>query len=84
MQLTSSRMEKIILDAKLVTLDQMNEAKEAENGKSLLKVLDELGYASEKDVAGALSKSLRLEIVDLQTTDIDPNAATLVDRKSVV
>ncbi len=79
MQLTSSRMEKIILDAKLVTLDQINEAKEAENGKSLLKVLDELGYASEKDVAGALSKALRLEIVDLQTTDIDPNAATLVD-----
>ncbi len=79
MQLTSSRMEKIILDAKLVTLDQLNEAKETENGKSLLAVLDELGYASEDVVVSLLAKTLKLKVVDLQTTEIDPNAATLID-----
>ncbi|MCK4267484.1 MAG: Flp pilus assembly complex ATPase component TadA [Actinomycetia bacterium] len=79
MPLASSRLEKIILDTKLVTPDQLIEAKAAENGKSLLRVLDELGFASENEVASTLAKTLKLDLVDLNTFDIDPNVAILVD-----
>lgn len=76
---TSTRLEKILIDSKLITPEQLGEARAAENGKSVFQVLEELGYVSEKAIAETVAGALRLELVDLATADIDPNAATLVD-----
>ncbi len=76
---TSSRLEKILLDSQLITAEQLGEAKAAENGKSVFQVLDELGYVTEEDIAKTVAETLRLDLIDLGTADVDPNAANAID-----
>ncbi|MGH3443446.1 MAG: type IV-A pilus assembly ATPase PilB [Nitriliruptorales bacterium] len=47
-------------------------------GKSLGRILIEQGLVSEQDLVSALSAQIGMEFVDLQSTDIDPTAATMV------
>lgn len=78
---TSNRLERILLDTKLITREQLGEAKAVENGKSFFKVLEELGFVSEKDVATTVAGTLNLQLLDLSSYDIDINAATLIDEE---
>jgi len=65
----------------LITREQLGEAKAAENGKSFFRVLEELGFVSEKDVAATVADTLQLELLDLGNFDVDINAATLIEEE---
>ncbi len=76
---TSTRLERILLDAQLVTAEQLGEAKAAENGKSVFQILDQLGYVSEQDIAVTVAQALKLELIDLEATQVDPNAVMIIE-----
>lgn len=72
------RLGKILLESGLVTEDQLQEAVESQNGRSLVKTLVELGYATEEDVAKAIAKATNLPYLKLSDYRINPAAVALV------
>ena len=72
------RLGKILVDAGVVTEEQVQEALESQNGRSLVTTLVELGYASEEDIAKAIAKATGLPFVKLSDYEINPTAATLI------
>lgn len=74
----SPRLGVMLLEAGLISEDQLQSALESQNGRSLGRVLVELGFVSEGDIAKTLADKMHLEYVDLAGADIDPHAATLV------
>ena len=81
---TSSRLEKILVDATLITAEQLMEAKAAENGKSIFQVLEELGYVSEQAIASTVADTLKLQLISLDNYDIDINAAALIAEETAL
>jgi type IV pilus assembly protein PilB len=69
------------LEAQLVTSEQLIEAKAAENGKSIFRVLEDLGYASQRDIAASVADRLNLKLVDLPAAEIDINAVALIEEE---
>ena len=75
---SGKRLGKILVQAGAVTQEQVNEAIEVADGRSLTTVLDELGYADEVAIAQAVAAQMGLVYIDLSMYEIDPNAATLL------
>ena len=74
----SNRLGRILVQSGVITDAQLEEALAQVNGRSLTAVLDDLGYATETQIAKSVATSMGLEFVDLGATDIDPHAATLI------
>ncbi len=74
----SPRLGVMLLEAGLITEEQLKSALESNNGRSLSRVLVDLGYVSETDIAQAVADKMHLEFVDLSQTEIDAHAVTLV------
>ncbi len=72
------RLGKILVEAGLITEEQLQEAVEAQDGKSVTSALIDLGYVSEADIAKVIAKATGLPYVDLSKYEINPNAATLI------
>lgn len=72
------RLGKILLEAGLVTEDQLQEAVESQDGRSLVKALVELGYTTEEDIAKAVAKATNLPYLKLSTHKINPAAIALI------
>lgn len=62
----------------IITNEQLNDLLKEIDGKSLLRVIAEKGYASEKMVAEALARASNFEYIDLPEIEIDPTAVALV------
>jgi type IV pilus assembly protein PilB len=69
-----------LLARRLVTEEQLDEAQRnaAERGRSLGRVLIELGYVSEAGLVSILAEQLGLEFIDLSEASVDPQAVALV------
>lgn len=72
------RIGKILLEAGLITEDQLQEAVESQDGRSLVRTLVELGYASEEDIAKAVAKATNLPYLKLSEYKINPAAVALI------
>lgn len=70
----------LLVETGAITQEQLERAlkKQKKTNLKLGETLVDEGIISEDDIAVALSRQLNLEIVDLQTTNIDPKVATLV------
>jgi len=77
----SRRLERILIDSKLITQEQLDSALETNNDKGLTRTLAELGFSSENKLAAAIAEYMKLEFADLDNYDVDPNAVTLVDEE---
>lgn len=73
---SGKRLGKIVVQSGIITSEQLDEALAQADGRSLTTVLNELGYASDVQVAQAVANTMGLVYVDLGNYDIDPNAAT--------
>jgi type IV pilus assembly protein PilB len=76
----AAQLDSLLAARDLVTEEQLEEAREiaAERGRSLGRVLIELGYLKEGDLVAILAEQLGLEFVDLSETQIDPSALSFV------
>lgn len=74
------RLGDLLVETGAITQEQLEYAlkKQKKTNLKLGETLVDEGFISEDDIAVALSRQLNLEIVDLQTTSIDPKVARLV------
>ena len=73
---TGKRLGKVLVQAGLITEEQLTEALAEAGDRSVASVLVDLKMASEEDIAKAVAEQLGLDYVDLAEEEIDPNAAT--------
>jgi len=75
---TSQRLGQLLVRGGLITREQLKDALDQAQGRSLPSVLEELGYASESVVAHTVAETMGVAFVDVGSYDIDPNAAMLI------
>ncbi|MGH2697060.1 MAG: GspE/PulE family protein, partial [Actinomycetota bacterium] len=70
----------VLLEEGLITEEQLQRAQSEQErkGRSLGRVLIELGLVKETDLVAALARQVGLEFVDLSVHSIDPSAASLI------
>jgi type IV pilus assembly protein PilB len=70
----------VLLEEGLITEEQLQRAQteQERKGRSLGRVLIELGLVKETDLVAALARQVGLEFVDLTDHQIDPSAASLI------
>ena len=70
----------LLVDGRILTQEQLNTALEvkASTGQRLGEIVVELGFTSERAVAGALAEQYELEYVDLEGVVFDRNAVALL------
>jgi type IV pilus assembly protein PilB len=76
----TAQLDKLLRSQELVTEEQLAEARRlaSERGRSLGRVLIELGYLQESALVAILAAQLGLEFIDLSDTSIDASALALV------
>lgn len=72
------RLGKVLVQAGVLTEDQMTSALAEAKGRSLTAVLVDQGIATEQSIAQVVAESMELAFVDLGSYEIDPAAATLL------
>jgi type IV pilus assembly protein PilB len=75
---TGMRLGKMLVQAQVITSEQLAEALAVESGRSLAAVLVDSGYATEEKIVRAVAEQMGLPFVDLGMYEIDANAATLL------
>jgi type IV pilus assembly protein PilB len=75
---SGKRLGKVLVQAGVITEEQMVSALAEADDRSLTMVLVEQGVASEQKIAQAVAENMGLPFVDLGGYDIDPAAATLL------
>ncbi len=70
----------VLLEEGLITQEQLQlaQSEQERKGRSLGRVLIELGLVKETDLVAALARQVGLEFVDLTAHSIDPSAASLL------
>ena len=74
------QLEELLQARGLITDEQLAQARleAADRGRSLGRILIELGYIPESALVAILAEQLGLEFVDLQESHVDPSAVALV------
>jgi len=74
------QLDQLLLARRLLTDEQLEEARDTalQRGRSLGRVLIELGYVSEAGLVAILAEQLGLEFIDLTETSLDASAVGLV------
>lgn len=75
MALSYKQMFEIARSAGLLTAEQIARATNESDDRSPLAVAEELGYATESQIARAVASKYRYEYIDIAAIDIDPQAA---------
>jgi type IV pilus assembly protein PilB len=77
------RLTEILIDNKLITREQLDQALELQKNKGgrLSKIIIELGLAKESDLAFVLSQGLGLPLIDLKRIKIDPDVLKIIPAK---
>ena len=80
------RLGDVMMDEGIITLDQLNQAltKQQETKHKLGETLVELGFASERQIATALSRQLGLELVDPNRVNIRESILNLIKDHNVL
>ncbi len=80
------RLGDVMMDEGVITLEQLNEAltKQQETKHKLGETLVELGFASERQIATALSRQLGLDLVDPSRVNIKENILNLIKDHNVL
>ncbi|MBR4781336.1 MAG: Flp pilus assembly complex ATPase component TadA [Lachnospiraceae bacterium] len=80
------RLGDVMMDEGIITLDQLNQAltKQQETKHKLGETLVELGFASERQIATALSRQLGLELVDPNRVNIRESILNLIKDHTVL
>lgn len=76
-----TKLGKILIEAGLITEEQLQKATKSKNGKSLSRALVDLGFASEVDIAAMLARSMNMPFLDIANYDINPGAATIISEE---
>jgi hypothetical protein len=78
---TRPHLGAVLLNAKMLRPDQLDEALAAQrgSGKRLGTVLVELGFLYEQDISRALASQHNLPYIDLQASSVDPRPAARLD-----
>ena len=73
----------VLVDEGLITSDQLEKAAAEQErvGRSLGRVLIDLGLVKEPDLVAVLARQIGLEFVDLNDYQIDPQAASLISEQ---
>ncbi|MGH2692749.1 MAG: GspE/PulE family protein, partial [Actinomycetota bacterium] len=73
----------VLVDEGLITTDQLAKASEEQQkvGRSLGRVLIDLGLVNEPDLVAVLARQIGLDFVDLNEYQIDPQAAALLSEQ---
>jgi type IV pilus assembly protein PilB len=76
----AGQLHELLLSRGLITEEQMAEARHqaSTSGRSLGRVLIELGFVSEAGLVAILAEQLGLEFIDLSDATIDPSAVAMV------
>jgi type IV pilus assembly protein PilB len=75
---TRPRIGDILVEAGLLTREQVEEAQARSRGRRLGQVLVESGLVSEEEIAQALSRQLGIPLIDLRRNPPDPRCVALV------
>jgi type IV pilus assembly protein PilB len=75
---SGKRLGKILVQAGVITEEQLDEAFADVEGLSLSQALVQSGLATETKIAQAVASQMGLTFVDIGAYEIDPNAATLL------
>ena len=75
---TGKRLGKMLVQAGLLTLEQLDEAMAETGDKSLVAVIVSKKHATEQQIAQAVAEQMGLAFVDLGAVEVDPNAATVL------
>ena len=80
------RLGDVMMDEGVITLEQLNEAltRQQETKHKLGETLVELGFASERQIATALSRQLGLDLVDPSRVSIKENILNLIKDHNVL
>ena len=80
------RLGDVMMDEGIITLDQLNQAltKQQETKHKLGETLVELGFASERQIATALSRQLGLELVDPNRVNIRESILNLIKDHTIL
>lgn len=80
MVLNRKDIGELLLEAQVITAEQLREAKEAQKAApgDIGQIMMDLGYAHPKEVGQARARQLNLQFVDLTTQKIDPGAVNVV------
>ncbi len=80
------RLGDVMMDEGVITLEQLNEAltKQQETKHKLGETLVELGFASERQIATALSRQLGLDLVDPSRVSIKENILNLIKDHNIL
>ena len=70
----------LLVDGRILTQEQLQRALEhkAATGRRLGEIVVELGFTTERAIAGALAEQYELEYVDLDTVELDRDAVALL------
>jgi len=77
------KISEFLLDAGVITKDQLSEAIEVCDGDEVERKLVDLGYVSEPEIAKNLAKQLNLSYVDLAGCEIDSQACSLMSSEQI-
>ncbi|HEY3373844.1 MAG TPA: ATPase, T2SS/T4P/T4SS family [Candidatus Aquicultor sp.] len=77
------KIGEFLLDAGIITEDQLIEAIETSEGSAVDRRLVDLGYCSEQDIAKNLAKQLHLDYVDLTENEVDMQAVGLLSNEHI-
>ncbi|MGZ8782469.1 MAG: GspE/PulE family protein [Gaiellaceae bacterium] len=71
---------RLLVDGRILTSEQLQHALDIKTstGQRLGEIVVELGYTTERAIAGALAEQYELEYVDLDSSDLDKNAVALL------
>ncbi|GAB4273405.1 MAG: hypothetical protein Kow0056_00370 [Coriobacteriia bacterium] len=75
---TGKRLGRILVQAGLITDEQLDQALAEAGDRPIATVLEDLEMATEEQVAKTVADQMGLAYVDLATYEIDPNAATIL------
>ena len=76
----TAQLDELLLSRGLITQEQLDEARfqAAERGRSVGRIVIELGFVSEGSLVSILAEQLGLEYIDLNEAQIDPLAVAMV------
>ncbi|MGH2693274.1 MAG: type IV-A pilus assembly ATPase PilB [Actinomycetota bacterium] len=78
------QLDELLLARGLITTEQLEEARfqSAERGRSLGRILIELGFVSEAGLVSVLAEQIGLEFIDLSEAPVDPSAVGLLPEQT--
>ena len=75
---STQRLGRTLVRAGLISQEQLKAALDQADGRTLPRVLEDLGYASENSVATTVAEQFGVALIDIGNYELDPNASMLI------